>query len=126
MLSAKFFAIAGAILAAAVNASPVEVAKRDGPPSSSDESSTTPVRSLVLHHLVSCGRVANEVQTLTALLTRSATSTYALAVGGLRPAMSSQSTTKAATSVHIVAASILLVLTLESPAKFMGELASQA
>ena len=55
MLSGKFFAIASAILIAAVNASPAKVAKR--------------VRSLVLPRLVSCGRVTNEVQTLTALLT---------------------------------------------------------
>jgi hypothetical protein len=57
MLSGKFFAIASAILAAAVNASSVEVVKRSGP-----------VRSPCIAHLVSCGRVANEVQTLTALL----------------------------------------------------------
>ena len=58
MLSGKFFAIAGAILADAVNASLVEVAKRD-------------VRSprLLPPDLVSCGRVANEVRTLTVLLT---------------------------------------------------------
>ena len=60
MLSGKFFAITSAIFAAAVNASPVEVAKRD----------TQPVRSpcLVPPDLVSCVRVANEVQTLTILL----------------------------------------------------------
>ena len=60
MLSGKFFAVASAILVAAVNASPVEVAKRD----------TQPVRSpcLVPPDLVSCVRVANEVQMLTILL----------------------------------------------------------
>ena len=63
MLSGKFFAIVSAILAAAVNASPVEVAKRDAP--------TQNVRSprLVPPNLVSCGRVVDEVQTLTVLLT---------------------------------------------------------
>jgi hypothetical protein len=63
MLSGKFFAIASVLLAATVSASPVDVVEKRAP------QAVCSSNRLVSLDLPSCGRVVNEVQTLTIPLT---------------------------------------------------------